>query len=153
MRTIAQTQWINNDSQWFKRTIDTAKVIANNTYIVGKVAVVAIATVAVSSVKVVTGAFGTSRFSKMTNNMAYNARQSAKEWMALGAAFEVGYLFMLSLILLLKGAGFVPVAIFAVTSFISAMLVIGITGVVSGLIIDVINSLYTSIKGGLNAKA
>jgi len=94
MRTLTQTAWVQQNSNWFSRTIDnvihTAEIAAHNTFVAAKITTLAVATVAVSSVKVVTGSFGTSRFNKMTNNAAYRARASAMLWMPLVAAFEFG---------------------------------------------------------------
>ena len=154
MRTLTQTAWVQQNSNWFSRTmasvIHTAEVAAHNTFVAAKITTLAVATVAVSSVKVVTGSFGTSRFNKMTNNAAYRARASAMLWMPLVAAFEFGYFFMLSLILLLSGGPLLNVMAFfamAMTMSLSMALVVGI---VSEICISVIISLYSSIKGSLN---
>jgi len=119
--------------------------LLNNTVIIAKVAVVTVATITVSTIKTVTGSFGTSRFSKMTNNMARSARMSTFAYMPLVAAFEIGYLLMTALLLLVSGGSLLVAATFVVTAFVKVMVMSYLVGVTTFILISTIDTLYSSV--------
>ena len=108
-------------------------------------AATSVAAIALSSVKVVTGSFGSNQLNASTNNLAQYDRNEIKDTMKFVLAFELGFYATITLILLLSGAPVVATILAVLSALVFDMLLIGTLTVVGVMTTRVISSLYSTI--------